>query len=61
MPALFEVVIICHLLPGWNDGPSDLSELLQIARQAVECGVRTILEQIPVEMHHRTWNDENDG
>jgi protein-tyrosine phosphatase len=32
-----------HLLPGVDDGPSDLSESLELARAAVEAGTRAIV------------------
>jgi protein-tyrosine phosphatase len=33
----------CHILPGMDDGPADIEECLEMARQAVEDGIDTVV------------------
>ena len=33
----------CHILPGVDDGPADVSESIEMARQAVADGIRTVV------------------
>jgi protein-tyrosine phosphatase len=35
--------IHCHILPGLDDGPTSLAESLEMCRQAVSSGIRTIV------------------
>lgn len=35
--------IHCHILPGIDDGPSDMNESIQMARMAFDDGIRTIV------------------
>ena len=35
--------IHCHILPGIDDGPSDMEESLTMARQAIADGIHTIV------------------
>lgn len=49
------VDIHCHILPGLDDGAKDLSESLEMARAAVEEGIRTIIAT----PHHHNGQYEN--
>jgi protein-tyrosine phosphatase len=46
----------CHILPGIDDGPSTISESLELARAAAATGVRTI-----VATSHVSWHYPNDS
>jgi protein-tyrosine phosphatase len=35
--------LYCHILPGMDDGPADIGESLDMARQAVLDGIHTVV------------------
>jgi protein-tyrosine phosphatase len=47
----------CHILPNVDDGPKELAESVEMARQAVEQGIKTIIAT----PHHRNEKYENHG
>jgi protein-tyrosine phosphatase len=47
----------CHILPNVDDGPKDLSESVEMAKQAVQQGIKTIIAT----PHHRNEKYENHG
>ena len=47
--------IHCHLLPGIDDGPKDVAEALNLARQAVENGVTHSV--VTPHIHHGRWEN----
>jgi protein-tyrosine phosphatase len=47
----------CHILPNVDDGPKDLAESVEMARQAVQQGIKTIIAT----PHHRNEKYENHG
>jgi protein-tyrosine phosphatase len=47
----------CHILPNVDDGPKGLAESVEMARQAVEQGIKTIIAT----PHHRNEKYENHG
>ena len=47
--------IHCHLLPGVDDGPEDLSSALDLARQAVADGVTHCV--VTPHIHHGRWDN----
>jgi len=51
--------IHCHLLPGIDDGPADMSEALGLARQAVEVGVTHSV--VTPHIHHGRWENSIEG
>jgi protein-tyrosine phosphatase len=47
----------CHILPNVDDGPKDLAESVEMAKQAVQQGIKTIIAT----PHHRNEKYENNG
>jgi protein-tyrosine phosphatase len=47
----------CHILPNVDDGPKDLAESIEMAKQAVQQGIKTIIAT----PHHRNEKYENHG
>jgi protein-tyrosine phosphatase len=47
----------CHILPNVDDGPKDLAESVEMAKQAVQQGIKTIIAT----PHHRNEKYENHG
>jgi protein-tyrosine phosphatase len=47
----------CHILPNVDDGPQSLAESVEMAKQAVEQGIKTIIAT----PHHRNEKYENHG
>jgi protein-tyrosine phosphatase len=47
----------CHILPNVDDGPKGLAESVEMARQAVQQGIKTIIAT----PHHRNEKYENHG
>ena len=45
----------CHLLPGIDDGPSDMATAIQLARQAVKDGV--VCSVLTPHIHHGRWEN----
>ncbi len=42
-PPMSEIDTHCHILPGLDDGPSELDESLDIAESLIQMGVRTVV------------------
>lgn len=51
--------IHCHLIPGIDDGPSELSESLTLARQAVQDGVTHAI--VTPHIHFGRWENTKRG
>jgi protein-tyrosine phosphatase len=47
----------CHILPNVDDGPKELAESVEMAKQAVQQGIKTIIAT----PHHRNEKYENHG
>jgi protein-tyrosine phosphatase len=47
----------CHILPNVDDGPQNIAESVEMAKQAVRQGIRTIIAT----PHHRNEKYENHG
>jgi protein-tyrosine phosphatase len=47
----------CHILPNVDDGPKDLADSVEMAKQAVQQGIKTIIAT----PHHRNEKYENHG
>ncbi len=48
--------IYCHILPGVDDGPTTIEESLEMAREAVREGIKTIIAT----PHHHNNKYENE-